>query len=144
MAEGDAILPNMYSAVTLVDRAMLGGCEVVYDGVRIVFKQGEMKKPVPQGVAEFLFQTQKEQVPLRGGGFSMRFGVEDPSDELIAALGPECGNCDPIEIDTERLERWDVESHVQRGGARKAVQVSRVPTDYENLAGGGGTFGSAR
>lgn len=144
MADDDAVLPNMYTAVMLVDRAMVGGCEVIYDGVRIVFKPGEMKKPVPQGVAEFLFQTQKEQVPLKGGGFAMRFGIEDPSDELKAALGDECGNCDPIEIDTERLERWDVERHVQRGGARKAVPVSRVPSDYENLAGSSLTFGAAR
>jgi hypothetical protein len=144
MAEGDAVLPNMYAAVTLVDRAMLGGCEIVYDGVRIVFKPGEIEKAVPQGTAEFLFQTQKEQVPLTGGGFAMRFGIKDPSEDLIATLGGECGNCDPIEIDTARLERWDVEHYAQRGGARKVVPVSRDPADYENLAQRAVTFGDQR
>lgn len=145
MAEGDAVLPDMYTSVILVDRAMRGGCEIVYDGVRVVFKSGQIEKPVPFGIAVWLFQTDKERVHTTSGEYVLRFGIKDPSDELLQALGPDCGNCDPIEIDTTRIERWDVESHAQRGGTRKVVTVSRDPSDNSNLAAAGAaSFGQER
>lgn len=138
------ILPNMYASVILVDRAMTGATEFLYDGVPIVFPAGRIEMPVPQGIAEHLFVTQKERVPLTGGGFAMRFGIKDPNPELLAMLGEECGNCDPIEIDHGRLEGWDVENHVQRPGARKVLKVNRDPSDYQNLATGSASYGQER
>ena len=134
---------NIYQSVILVHRAFTEAAEIIHDGVRVVFKPGEVEKPVPQFLAEWLFQTDKETVAVKGGGRARRFGIKDPSDELLQALGAECSDCDPVEIDHGRLENWDVESYIPGGRPRKAISVSRDPADYQNLAAAG-TYGVER
>ena len=135
---------NAYAVVTLVDRAMQGGYEIVHDGIRVVFKQGEIEKAVPQFFAEWVFQTDKERVHTTDGGFVPRFGLKDPPDELIQSLGPECANCDPIEIDDSRVERWDTASYAPERGKTRTIALARRPDDYANLAADAVTFGKER
>jgi len=128
----------------LVDRSMKGGCELIHDGVRVVFKPGEIEKAVPQFFAEWVFQTDKERVHTKEGDFVSRFGLKNPPDELIEALGRECGDCNPIEIDTARVERWDVASYAPERGTTRTIALSRRPDDYANVASDGATFGKER
>jgi hypothetical protein len=133
-----------YEYVTLVDRSMKGGCEFIYDGVRVVFKPGEMEKPVPQFLAAWLFQTDKEKVHTTDGRFVNRFGMKNPTDEMLEQLGPDVANCDPIEIDHQRIERWDVEGYVPNRKPVHTVTVSPRPEDYAGVAAPSGTFGNER
>ena len=142
---GDFSLASAYEYVTLVDRAMKGGTEIIHDGVRVVFKPGEIERPVPLFLATWLFQTDKERVHTTDGQYQRRFGLKDPPPEVLQELGPDVADCDPIEIDTSRIERWNVDAFVPDRGRIRAVQVSRDPNDYANLgAAHGGTFSKER
>lgn len=141
----DFTLASAYEYVTLVDRSMKGGCEIVHDGVRTVFKPGEIERTVPKFLAQWLFQMDKERVHTTDGAFVRRFGIKDPSPDVLMELGPDAGDCDPIDMDTTRLERWNVEAYAPDRGRVQAVTVARRPDDFANLAAAGGaTFSRER
>mgnify|MGYP001557853463 CR=1 FL=1 len=98
------------SYVTLVDRAGTGGTELIYDGVRIVFKPGETEKTVPEFVAEWLFTVTQGHVWTETGEFVNRFAVKDASQQMADILGPEAMDCSPIVLDHSRIEGWDTSS----------------------------------
>ena len=133
-----------YEYVTLVDRAMTGGCEIIHDGVRVVFKRGEMERTVPLFLAQWLFQTDKERVHTTDGQYVRRFGLKNPPPELLAEVGPECADCDPIAIDSKRIERWNVEAYAPDRGRTREIPVARRPEDFTNLAAETATFSRER
>jgi len=92
---------------TLVDRALTGGTEIIVDGQRIVFKPGQVEQVVSRALIEWLYGVEQQMVWTTEGAFVQRFAVKDPSPDLLAAIGPEAGDCSPIEIDTTRAERSD-------------------------------------
>ncbi len=106
---------------TLVDRAYTGGCEIIVDGQRIVFKPGETEKVVSRALIEWLYGVEQQMVWTTDGAFVQRFAVLDPSPDLIAKVGPEVAVCDPIELDTTRAERSDT-----TGFARQHVPQTKT------------------
>ena len=96
-----------FQTVTLVDRTGLGGTEIIYDGVRIVFPKGTTEKAIPRFVAAWLFRVSQQMVWTDAREFVNRFGIKDLPSDLEAELGPEAGNTSPIVIDGTRVEGWD-------------------------------------
>lgn len=95
------------SYVTLVDRVGTGGTELIYDGIRIVFKPGETEKTVPEFVAEWLFTVTHGHVWTDTGEYVNRFAVKNADQRMLDALGPEATDCSPIVLDRSRIEGWD-------------------------------------
>lgn len=122
---------SAYQIVTLVDRAMLGGCDIIHDGVRVTFAKGQVEKAVPQFLAEWLLQVDQHKVHTKDGLFIQRFAVKDPPEDLLARLGPEAGNCDPIELDTTRREGWDTDTYAPDRGKTRVIELRRNPADFE-------------
>lgn len=135
-----------YDYVTLVDRTGKGGCEIIHDGVRIGFPPGKPERPVPQFLVNWLFRVDQQKVHTTDGQFVQRFGVKEPSEEMVAQLGIECGDISPIEIDTNRAEGWDTDQFaVDRGSSPlKKIDLARRPSDYANVGGSTGSFGKER
>ena len=126
--------------VTLVDRAMTGGCEFVCDGQVIDFKPKQVERGVAQVVAEWMWRTNKLMVHTTDGRFVHRVAIKQPPDELVTRLGEEIGDDSPIEIDVTRLEGTDIEAFAPDRGA-VVVRQLRVPReDFANQ--GGPTTGS--
>ena len=136
-------MPYDFSYVTLVDRAGLGGVDIIFDGQVIKFEKGQVERPVPQILAEWLFRVDQQKVHTVDGEYVQRFGVKDPPESLLTAVG---GSIDssPIEIDKTRVEGWDTDRFaVDRPEQMKTIQLKRNPADYENTATPGG-FGRQR
>jgi len=122
-----------YEYVILVDRARQGGCEIIHDGYRTVFAKGEVERPVPQFLAEWLFRVDQQKVHTTDGQYIQRFGIKNPSLELTQRMGGDVGDISPIEIDTTRLEGWDSDRYAERSNSR-TIQLARRPDDYANVA----------
>ena len=122
---------SSYQYVTLVDRAMTGGCEIVHDGVRIPFKPGEIERPVPQFLAEWLFTVDQQKVHTTDGRFVNRFAVKDPPPELLQ-IDEHIGDMEPIEIQ-HRAEGWDTDRYASDRGPTRVIQLQRRPEDHANL-----------
>jgi len=133
-----------FDYVTLVDRAGKGGCEIIYDGVRIVFKPGQTERPVPQFLAEWLMRVDQQKVHTTNGEYVQRFGVKNAPEELTRLIGEV--DCSPITIDGSRAEGWDTDSYAPDRGATRTVQLKRGPGDYANDAAGmsGASYGKER
>lgn len=133
-----------YAYVTLVDRAGIGGTEIIHDGVRFVFKPGQSKLIVPLFLAEWLFRVEQHMVHTTDGEFVQRFGVEDAPEELTRRIGEQ--SCSPITIDTQRIEGWNVDAYAGDRDPEKTVvrQLRRNPADYANVGVPGQTFGNER
>lgn len=133
-----------YDFVTLVDRTGLGGCEIIHDGFRVVFKRGQTERPVPQFLAEWLSRVDQQKVHTTDGEFVQRFGVKDPSEEFLRTVGDM--DCSPITVDKNRLEGWDVDQYaIDRDPAKtRVIELRRNPADFANVATPGSTFGNER
>lgn len=133
-----------FDFVTLVDRAMKGGCELIHDGVRIVFLPGQVERPVPQFFAEWLFRVDQGKVHTKDGEYVNRFAVRGAPADMAARLGRAALDESPIEIDTDRSEGWDVDSSMSAAdrGQTRVVNLKAQRADYANVAAQGGTFGS--
>jgi hypothetical protein len=128
--------------VILIDRAGIGDCNIMFDGALYQFKPGQTERPVPVALVDWLFRVDQQRVHTTDGEYVQRFGLKDPSEELVARLG---GTPDswPITIDNTRVEGWDTDTYAQREGKVKVLQLKRNPADYANVATPGG-FGSER
>ena len=136
---------SAYEYVTLVDRAATGGCEIVFDGHRIPFKPGQVERPVPQFLAEWIFRVDQHKVHTRDGQYVCRFALKDAPPDLLARVGLESADQTPIEIDGERIEGWDTESGTAERGNHEIRQIGRRPGDYQRLgAPAVATFGKER
>jgi hypothetical protein len=130
---------DVYSIVTLVDRACQGGpsAEFIYDGIRFSFvnAKGEpvMEKTVPKFVAAFLFVNEKYRVwtkPVVGqamGQFVNRYAIKDCPEELIALWGPEVADTSAIEIDTSVIEGSD--APLYRTGPVRVQPINIPPNE---------------
>lgn len=131
---------SSYSAVPLklVDRTLQGGGEILFDGERISFSPGEVEKFVVRALVEFLYlRSEQQKVWTTNGEFVQRFAVENPPAHLVAALGPEVGDCSPITIDTKRVEGSDTSGFV-RPDARMVVKNLSVPlSEFREKQGAG-------
>ena len=120
-----------YSSYVLVDRALQGGTEFMYDGVPYVFKPGQVKKPVPGDVAKHIFTTEHTCVWTLEGEYVNRFaleaapGGEESFEAFITNVLGVVPDSDPIEMDLTRAEGWDTRA-VERPG--RLIQ-ERVPQD---------------
>ena len=130
-----------FEYVILVDRSGLGGTEIIHDGVRIVFKPGQVERPVPLFLAAWLARVDQHKVHTTNGDWVSRFGVRDAPDELIRQVGEM--DCSPIKIDTTRMEGWNSDMYADRGDHVEVRQLKRQPQDYSNVATPG-TFGRER
>lgn len=63
---------------------------------------------LPQYLAAWLLKRDRDKVHVKGGGYEHRFGLAEPTDELVAELGDEVLNTDAITINSEIAEGWDV------------------------------------
>lgn len=117
---------DVYTSVVLVDRAGMGGTEIIYDGVRLVFKPGQIKLAVPRFVADWLYGNQKHMVWTEDGNYTNRFAIEGLPEELLAQYGSAAGDTSPITIDGNRVEGWDTTQVDRTDGKTRVVQV-RVP-----------------
>ena len=141
----DFTLGSAYEYVTLVDRTGRGGCEIVHDGVRIVFPPGTASRTVPLFLAAWLFGVDKDRVHTLDGDFVRRFGLKDPPESVLTDLGPDVADCTPITPDLGRIERWNVDAFAPNRGATRAVAVARDPNDFANQgAPAGATFSRER
>lgn len=102
---------DVYTSVTLVDRTMLGGTEITFDHVPLVFTPGQMELAVPLFVAEWLYtasQGDKHKVWTTEGEYTHRFGVKNAPEKLVALCGAHITDCTPIEIDRGAVEGTNV------------------------------------
>lgn len=118
---------DVYSSVILVDRAGIGNTEIVYDGVRLVFKPGQTELTVPKFVADWLFQYQKHHVWTEDNVYVNRFSIKGASEDLLNQYGEEAGDLTPITIDGNRIEGWDTSQVDRPEGSVKVVPVA-VPS----------------
>lgn len=122
-----------FRTVTLIDRTGQGAVEIIYDGVRIPLPKGVTEKAVPRFVAAWLFRVGQQMVWTADGRYVNRFGIKDPSDDLVAELGVEVGDISPITIDTQRSEGWDT-SGVDRS-AHTVVTLNLPPVPLRERQG---------
>ena len=130
-----------FDYVTLVDRTGQGGCEIIHDGQRIVFKPGQKERPVPLFLAQWLARVDQHKVHTTDGEWVSRFGVRDAPDELLKTVGEM--DASPIKLDTKRLEGWNVDAYSEDRGKVETRQLQRRPSDYANDATPG-SFGKER
>lgn len=90
--------------VKLVDRTMRGDGEIMADGQPV--KLG-LETLVHRDFVHWLYRTDKQRVWTKGGEWVHRYAVENPPQWLLDQCGPEVGECEPIEVDPDRLEGWD-------------------------------------
>ena len=121
---------------TLLDRTGQGGAEIIADGQRIVFPRGEPHKVVSRTLVEWLFSVEQQKVWTTEGDFVQRFGVTDPSPDLVAQLGPEVADISPIEIDRGRIEGSDTSGFDRE---RVRIQNINVPSSALREKQGAGT-----
>ena len=129
------------SFATLVDRTG-GPSEFLYDGKRFTFSGKRPERTVPRYVAEWLFRgPERSRVWTTGGVFALRYGIKDGSEELIALLGDEPFDTDPITIDTTRVEGWDSESADPDRATATPINLKRPAGDFAHQGGAvTGTF----
>lgn len=134
--------------VLLMDRALLGGCEFIHDGVRYVFAPEQVEKMIPRHVAEWLFRGDRARVHTTEGHYVHRFALKDAPADLLELLGEEVGDTEPIQIDTARAEGWDAEGMYPR---RRVITLNNAEVQAakremrEHLgSGSAGAFGSRR
>lgn len=130
---------DVYTIVTLVDRACMGGAgaEFVYDGIRFPFvnEDGEavMERTVPQFVAAFLFSTEKHRVwtkPAAGqamGQYVNRYAIKECPKRLVALWGPEVADTSAIEIDPSAIEGSD--APLYRTGPVRVQPINIPPNE---------------
>ena len=128
--------------VTLVDRAGKGGCSIMYDGAIYSFKPGQIERPVPTTLADWLFRVDQQKVHTTDGEYVQRFSVKDAPEEFLLRLGGQ-PDTSPITIDDNRVEGWDTDTYAQREGQTRVIQIKRNPADFANVATPGG-FGNER
>lgn len=131
---------SAYDIVTLVDRTTKGGCEIIHDGKRIVFKPGQVEKAVPQFIAEWLFGAERHMVHTTDGQYVHRFAVRDAPEELLAQIGAERADESPIEVDTTRTEGWNTELYADDRGKTRTIELRRNPADFANQGEAVGTL----
>ena len=123
---------NVYEAVTLVDRVGTGGVEFIFDGKRFVLKPGKTQLTVPRFVAEWVIGRSKQMhVHTTDGAYLCRFGIKDGPEDIIEVLGPEALACDPITIDTTRVEGWDAEAQDPQRAKAKTLTLRPNPGDFK-------------
>ena len=109
---------DIYSSVVLVDRCGLGGkdAEFQFDGIPFPFVDDDgntvTEKAFPRFVAEWIFSKSKFQVWTKATDeqptqFVNRFGIKHCPKALLERLGPEVGDCSPIERDPDVIEGSD-------------------------------------
>ena len=134
---------DVYSHVTLVDRAMQGGCEIWFDHVPLAFEKGQIELTVPLFVAEWLFTASngdKHKVWTTDGEYVCRFGVKNAPQRLLDLAGPQIADLDPIEIDLGAVEGTDVK--LTRTDKTEVRQI-RVPRNELTEKQGAGSKAGA-
>ena len=135
-----------FETVALVDRALQGGFEIIFDGARFVWPKGVVEKHVPQFLAEWIFSVDQTKVHTKDGEYVNRLAVKEGSgsEDFRARVGRAACDASPIEIDTDRLEGWDTDASpdaADRGNTR-VVQLKRQRADFTSDAApayGGGS-----
>lgn len=131
---------NVYSIVTLVDRTAKGGTEFIYDGIRFVFKPGEIEKSVPEFVAEWLFKSDqqrfwtKESAPgANDAQYVNRFAIKNCPEKLIELWGPEVADDSAIELDPNVIEGSD--APLYRVGPVRVEKINIPPAELRDRSG---------
>lgn len=130
-----------FEIVNLVDRTGKGGCEIIFDGVRVPFKPGQKERPVPQFLAEWILSVDQHKVHTKDGEFVNRFAVkEDAPEDFRLRLGRAACDTTPIEIDTDRLEGWDTDNSIDVAdrGTERVINLGKKRADFGNDAAPGG------
>jgi hypothetical protein len=101
--------------VVLKDRAGALPFEFQFDGR--TWRKPKDKKgnetdtwSLPYYVAAWLLKRDRDKVHTTTGTFEHRFGLVEPTDELVGELGDEVVITDPITLNPAHVEGWDVAS----------------------------------
>lgn len=104
-----------HTPVTLADRAGEARFEFTFDGRTWVKPQGKTTWNLPAYVATWLLKGDRCKVWTTEGEFTHRFGLSEPTDELVGKLGHAVMVTDPITIDTSAIEGWDTRGAERTG-----------------------------
>jgi hypothetical protein len=145
-----------FQSVLLVDRTGRGGAIRLASGVlpgEIQFNNRFIRItaapfPVPVAVARFIFSGRNTQqmVHTADGQFLRRLGIQDCPEWLVAELGPDAADTDPITIDPDRPEGWDSETADPERASARVLTVRTPRADQAERQGPSGpaTFGGRR
>lgn len=98
---------SSFQYVTLVDRAMTGGDELLYNGLRIPVPKGQIEVQVPAFYAHWHFKYGKKMVHTLDGQYVHRYALKHAPKDLVERLGAEVTDDSPIQIDHDAVEKWD-------------------------------------
>jgi hypothetical protein len=115
-----------HTPIVLVDRTGDGfkGIEYQFCGGRAIGDwakrtganaAGQSLYSMPTWVAVWFLKGDKGKVWTTEGEFTYRFGLAEPTDELVGKLGHAVIITDPITIDTSALEGWDTRGTERTG-----------------------------
>ncbi|HYE59342.1 MAG TPA: hypothetical protein VD948_12595 [Rhodothermales bacterium] len=104
-----------HTAVLLTDRAGEERYEFAFDGRRWVKPQGRTQWSLPRYVACWLMKRDRDKVWTTDGEYTHRFGLAEPTDDLVGELGSSVLITDPITIDTNAIEGWNTGSAERQG-----------------------------
>lgn len=114
-----------HTPVLLTDRAGEGRYEVRFDGRAWVKPQGKTTWSLPSYVAVWLLKGDRGKVWTTDGQFVHRFGLAEPTDDLVGKLGHAVIITDPITIDTAAIEGWSLDGAEPRHGPGTEVRQVR-------------------
>lgn len=121
---------DSYRFCTLVNRTA-EKAEFMYDGKVFAFKpSGTLTIPV--FVAEWLYRSGNQKVWTTDNEFVERFGVKDGPEDLLATLGAEAFDTDPITPKANVIEGWDIRDAMRDPAKTKVIPVKLTRADYIN------------
>lgn len=104
-----------HTSVPLVDRAGDIGFEFHFDGRAYVKPKGKTVWNLPAHVAVWLLKQDRAKVWTTDGEYTHRFGLAEPTDDLVGRLGSAVIITDPLTIDTAAIEGWDTRGTERTG-----------------------------
>lgn len=114
-----------HTPVLLTDRAGDGRYEFLFDGRAWVKPQGKTQWSLPSYVAVWLLKGDRCKVWTTDKQFVHRFGLAEPTDELVGRLGHAVIITDPITPDPNVIERWSLKGAEPRSGPGTQIRQVR-------------------
>ena len=155
----DDVIATDHDPVILIDRAMTGGFEIIFDARRHVFPKGEIEIIGYVDLVKHIFRNEKARVwtkpaPCRAhkdtganlrecldckpGEYVCRIAIKDApgfkgsAERLAAAVGEEALDASPLDIDTNVIEGWSLEG---RTGTVLVVPTGSTSADFRERQG---------
>jgi len=98
--------------VIMVDRAVNDldhPRDIFHDGQSNIIPAGLSEFPIAQALAGWVYrQSEQHHIHTTDGQYVCRFGFKEAPEDFLASMGPEAGDCSPVERDLQRGEGWNV------------------------------------